>query len=311
MPDPLLYVKSLGSAAAVGALVALTAAVWRNSPRAVVAVSVLALAAGFIAGVWQLGWGWRWPPSSALDRLMTVLIPAGFAVELVGGCFAAPSRRLDFGRLALVLLAPFVLLFGSVHFEESGIAQIALLLTFCSAEFAVPLFSLTLLARRAPSSFSISLALCLSQMSAGLAILLAGYIKGGAIVFPLCGALFAVSLLLFYMAPSLGEHLAALGSLQLWGVIGVGCFFGRLPISSAIALACAPCLCWITEIRPVRNYLQRANRAWLLGLVRQLAVAIPLLIVLWFSKQQFDRTMRPLVSQNTGASSAASIAFPL
>ena len=67
-------------------------------------------------------------------------------------------------------------------------------------------------------------------------------------------------------------------------------FFGELSAVSALAILLAPLLCWATEIRLLRH-----RKPWIVGSVRLVLVAIPLMLVLTEAKSDFDRDMAPLL----------------
>ena len=54
----------------------------------------------------------------------------------------------------------------------------------------------------------------------------------------------------------------------------------------------SPLLCWVTEIPQLRQ-----RKPWLVGLLRLVLVAIPLLVVLAAAKRDFDRDMAPLLGK--------------
>ena len=81
-----------------------------------------------------------------------------------------------------------------------------------------------------------------------------------------------------------------IGVVSLFGVLFVGRFFGRLSTGCAIAMLLAPLLCWVTEMPLLRH-----RKPGLVGLLRLMLVAIPLVIVLTLAKQNFDRDMAPLI----------------
>src|SRR5579872_6178454 len=87
MPDPLLYVQSLGAAALASALCVLAIAA-RPSPASTTRLTYaccFASSFGILAGCALLKWRFPWPPANALDRFMTILIPVCLSVEFVLG----------------------------------------------------------------------------------------------------------------------------------------------------------------------------------------------------------------------------------
>ena len=142
-----------------------------------------------------------------------------------------------------------------------------------------------------------SLTLCLATQCAGLTVMMAGYIGGGAAAFPLVGALLATSIGARLTLPFVGvptrfvaPAIPGIGVVGLFGLIFIGCFFGRLPTGSAVVMLLAPLLCWISEAPQLRH-----QKGWLIGMLRLVLVAIPLVAVVVVAKRDFDRGMAPLL----------------
>jgi hypothetical protein len=83
----------------------------------------------------------------------------------------------------------------------------------------------------------------------------------------------------------------------LFGLLFIGLYFGRLSTAAALAMLLAPLLCWATEIPILRNRSPR-----IVGSLRLVLVAIPLLVVLSLAKRDFDRNMAPLLGDLPGPS---------
>jgi hypothetical protein len=130
----------------------------------------------------------------------------------------------------------------------------------------------------------------LATQCAGLTVMMAGYIKGGAAAFPLAATLAATTVGARLAAKPLAPAIVGVGVVNLFGVLFIGRFFGRLSTGCSLALLLAPLLCWVTELPPLR----KGNR-WLVGLLRLALVAIPLLVILAIAKRAFDRDMAPLL----------------
>src|SRR6187401_255402 len=108
MPDPLLYLAASGAAALTAALLVAVIAWPRhanqdqdaNGTHAKIA-TVVGMAGGLIAGYWVLDLYVSWPPVNALDRLLTIILPAAVGIELVAA-FERVQRWLAWTlRLAL------------------------------------------------------------------------------------------------------------------------------------------------------------------------------------------------------------------
>jgi len=155
---------------------------------------------------------------------------------------------------------------------------------------------LSWLLRRSPG-VSIPFALSLSSLCGGLTVMMAGYIKGGAAAFPLAATVAAttVGAWLISKRSSMpvdcgGQAILGIGVAGLFGQLFIGHFFGELSAVSALAILLAPLLCWATEIRLLRH-----RKPWIVGSVRLVLVAIPLMLVLTEAKSDFDRDMAPLL----------------
>jgi hypothetical protein len=294
MPEPLLYLQSLG-AVALASVVCVLALAGRRAvgPGRLNAACVLGACLGIAAGCLLLRWRLVWPPASALDRVVTLIIPAALSIELVAGFRPAFARAL---RVIFVAAAPLILLHGSIYLAGSDgewtTRQACALLVICSALLAALWIPLAWLSQRSRSGLSIAGSLALAILCAGGAVMLGGYLKGGAITFALAGTLAGVTAAARLITPRLAPAVVALGVVELFGVVGTGHFFGRLPSGSALGLLLAPLLCCVSELP-----LLRQRPAWVIGTLRLLLVSIPLVTILTVAKMNFDRKLAPLLSQ--------------
>src|SRR5579863_8713516 len=259
MPEPLLYLESMGAAAIASVLCVLAIAARRQPITAPQfnSTCVLALGLGIVAGKCVLSPNLVWPPVNGLDRLMTIVVPAALGIELAAGFQRVPPKVAWILRLVLAMAIPPILLHGSIYLESSngywsaGQAGTALAAgtTLLTAMWALLIW----LSRRSSSGVSISLALALATQCAGVAIIMAGYIKGGATAFPLAATLAATTLggALAGIRPV--PAILGIGVVQLFSILSIGCFFGRLSTGCALALLLSPLLCWATEIRQLRS----------------------------------------------------------
>jgi hypothetical protein len=150
-------------------------------------------------------------------------------------------------------------------------------------------------------------------LCAGATIMMAGYVKGGATAFPLAITLVAatVSVRLTASRSAPAEHLdtavlLGIGVVGLFGLLFIGRFFGEISSGCALAILLSPLLCWVTELPLLRN-----RKPWLVGTVRLIVVAIPLLIVLTEAKFDFDRDMAPLLMQVPASQGSATLGLQL
>jgi hypothetical protein len=131
--------------------------------------------------------------------------------------------------------------------------------------------------------------------------MLAGYLNGGAAAFPLTGALAGAAIASALRGKRTDEPATlGIGVVGLFGLLSIGHFFGRLSTGDALILLLAPLLCWATEMPPLRG-----RKPWLVGTLRLVLVALPLVGVLAGAKRDFDRNTAPLLGSLTGACSPA------
>jgi len=313
MPEPLLYMQATGTTAIVSAIIVLTMAGVRrpaSSTRLHVTAAV-AMGIGLVAGYYVLALGLAWPPANGLDRLLTLVLPLALVIELVAA-FPRTPRWLAWGlRLSLAAVTPRIILHGSVYL---GASNDEWMLTLAGAPCAAVLASvwglLAWLAHRRPG-VSTPMAKGMATPSAGLTIMMAGYIKGGAASLPLTTALVVTCLGLGLVTRNIRQPdsshpatqesrpanfapaILGIGVVGLFGLLFIGRFFGRISNGDAVTILLAPLLCWVTEIRFLRE-----RRPWLVGTLRLILVAIPLTLVLARAKRDFDREMGPLLGSN-------------
>ncbi|HEX7446291.1 MAG TPA: hypothetical protein VF306_02030 [Pirellulales bacterium] len=295
MPDLLQFLAALAIAAGVSAVVALAFGA-AGAPAAArgKAVCALAIVLGLACGWYVLRLPISWPPASGLSRLLTIVLPAVFALELVAACPAVPRWLAWGGRAALAISASRVLLHGSIYLngdKPEWSAVMAAGIHLLSGGVLMLVWTLlVLLSRRAAGPVSMSLGL--AALCGGLATMLAGYVSGGAAGLPLAGALAACALAsAFRKFPSDSfEGALGVGTVTLFGLVYVAHFFGQLSAGRSLAIFLAPLLCWVAEAPVLRR--QPVWRKALLGLA---LVAIPLIAVVALAKRDFDRDTLPLL----------------
>lgn len=320
MPDPLQYTLALLTAFSVSFLAIAGARRfprWRACRTANV-IEVIAVVAGLVAGYRVLQFEWVWPPSNAINRFLTVILSAAVIVELISGLapvstYSEARRLKDAGFLSILamllrvgLFASIgrVLLHNSVYLEvSSGVdatwpgSQLFVLLTASTVLLTVMWLLLSSLAKRdGPGSVTASLSL--SIMTAGLAIILSGYIKGGVAGFPIAASLMGVVMTNSIVWPE--DYVSNSRSFQsvigfaitaLFSLLWIGFFFGRLPAVDAVTIFLAPSLCWVSEFSVFRRIKRRHKMV-----LRLFAVAIPLAIQLLIAKRAFDQKLGPLLA---------------
>ncbi len=299
MPDPVLYLQAMGFAAFASAMLIfiVVGAVHPVTLKWMNVASVLAIGLGLVVGYGLLAFRLNWPPANGLDRLLLVIVPATLVLELIVSCWSEPRRIAWLMRFFLAAAIPRILLPGSVHLDGfHGEARLLLKpvaeLIACSVLLAGTWRMLSWLSERS-GGCSIPLALALTIQCTGLTIMMAGYIKGGAATFPLTATLVATTL-----AASLAVKRSSItatigiGMVELFGILFIGRFFGRISTGFALTMLVTPLLCWVSEFPTLRH-----RKPWLVGAVRLLLVAIPLIAALVLAKLDFDRAMTPLLGQ--------------
>lgn len=308
MPDPLLYVKATATAAIVSVVLILTMAKSRHSPGDTWLNSACALGISFglFAGYDVLSWRLAWPPSNGLDRLLTIVLPAALSIELVAGFQSIPRWLAWFFRISLAASTSRILLHDSVYLTGTDgrltVPQLATVLLVSGVLLASLWSLLSWLSRRSPG-VSIPFALGLATQCAGVTVMMAGYLKGGAAAFPLTAALVAAGIAVWLASrrsepPTEFDNAATvgIGVVGLFGLLFIGRFFGELSTERTLAMLLAPLLCWITEIPLLRN-----RKPVIVGAVRLTVVAIPLAVILVAAKRDFDRDMAPLLVHRSPA----------
>lgn len=302
MPESLLYLKAMGAAAIVSVLVVLLIAGVRRpaSSTRLNSACILGMGLGLVAGFHVMALKMAWPPVQGLDRFLTIVFPTLLGIELIAGLQSVPRWLAWFLRMSLAATIPGILLHGSVYLTGAGgdwtAWQAGTGLVVCGALLAGLWSLLSWLFQRSPG-VSIPLALSLTIQCAGLTVMMAGYIKGGAAAFPMAATFAATAIGAWLIAKRSGvPAIAGVGVVGLFGLLFIGRFFGRLSTGSALAMLLAPLLCWATEA-PLLRY----RKPWIVGSLRLVLVAIPLAVVLAVAKRDFDRNMAPLLGKAQAA----------
>jgi hypothetical protein len=135
-----------------------------------------------------------------------------------------------------------------------------------------------------------TIVLCLQ--AGGIAIMLAGYLKGGAAAIPLVSSLLAIVLIsALILRANISGALTSVAVVSLFGLLFIGRYFGALSSTNAVVILLSPLLCWLTEFSRTKHW--SATRV---GLIRLGIVSTVLLVVLFVARQEFNRRMKPLLS---------------
>ncbi|PHS06123.1 MAG: hypothetical protein COA78_14630 [Blastopirellula sp.] len=302
MPDQNLYLKAIEATAIISTIcVLLIAALQRFGSKKYLSIGyVIAISCGLAVGYYMLSLQLAWPPRNALERFLTLVLPAVLVIELVAGFHRLPNWSVWLFRVTLALILPRILLHDSVFLMGSEYGwllwQIYLVQLVCGVLLIGLWALLSKLTERSPG-VSISLAIQMSTLCAGLTVMMALYIEGGEAALPLVAALLATTIvgsLLFKRSDESEDNgmpvIIGVGVIGLFSILFIGRFFGELTTESALVILLAPLLCWVTEIPPLRN-----QKPWFVGTIRLFFVAIPLLVVLFLAKRDFDQNVAPLI----------------
>ncbi len=312
MPDPILYLQAMAAAFGISGVLAwwiqaagrcltrprsavseeIVAAASQTAASPVATAGALAAAAaGTVAGCISLQLRIGLPPVSALDRFLTLLLPAMLIVELLA--LTAPGWLVVILRAAIAVAVPEILLRGSVYVSGSAEAWTS------GARLCVVLGSATLLTvaqllqplHREDSQVFTSLGLAAAILVAGIAIMLAGYLKGGATTFPFAAAVAGTAASCRWMSPraSLTAVIQS-GTCAVFNLLFIGCFFGAVPLVRAIAIFLAPVCCLIAALPWLRH-----RPGWQAGTIGLLAACLPLAVVLTLAILEFRIRMAPLL----------------
>lgn len=246
MPDPLLLLKAL--AVALGAS-ALAGAVGRrvSGGRPSGWVWSLAIGTGAYLGLAVLGIRPRWPIREDQHRLLGLVLPAILLIEAAGDLIRPPRWLARLGRLASSLAVAPALLYGSVYVADlagPGSAEWSPARRWLIfAGLGLALFGvwscLAWTQRRPESASQTRLALAIAIGGAGLTVMLSGYASGGLIGLALAAAIVGAGVL--FRGDDRGAAAGVgVGAIGLFGVLCIGCFFGRLRADAAVVLLLSP-----------------------------------------------------------------------
>lgn len=311
MPDAWPVVRAaLGALAVAGALAAVGGRVSRREPALAAVAAIVAFVWGVVAGLALLRALPALPPTSGLDRFLVILLPVAVAIEAEAAVGWLGGFWLTVERGCVALLSVAVLLHGSVWMETGGAPAAAIL---AASLFLWASWEGLSGEVRLTGDWVVAVVLVLAIVVAGLAIAMAGWLKGGMVAVPLSAAL-AGSLVatLVRGAAAVREGpggrpaqaardglagLTAAGIVALFGIVVVGRCFGRLGSAAALLILLAPLLaalpagiCRLLPASGVERLLRSARYRVLLGIV-------PLVIVVLAAKADFDARMGRLLGE--------------
>lgn len=305
MPDLLLFFKAFVFSVSASAVTVLASTFLRGrgeptsaaAPRGSV-ILLLGFLIGAMTGFAILKFQWVWPPSNALNRFIELILPAIIVVELLACLPQMPRSGRWLLRGIVAAAAGRVLLHGSVYLTADRWLELPTQTGLMLVTGAVSLLVMWRLLDRVaqtPAALMLPFALALSIQAGGAAIMLAGYIKGGAAAIPLAGSLAATTLagLLIQMRLDF-RGLLGVALISLYCLVFVGCCFGALSRPHGILIFFAPCLCLVSRLPVVRVWKNRTAVIVCLTLV-----CLPLVIVLIQSTIDFRLRMAPLLASHS------------
>ncbi len=308
MPDGVGLVRAAACGFGVAfALGTVGAAVSRREPALAGVAVLVACVWGGIAGLLALPAIPSLPPASGLDRFLLILLPVALAIEAEAAAGWLDGFWLSVERALVAMVAMPVLLHGSVWL--TGGSQRVWVGMFAAAFVLWGAWEGTAGHVRATGDRLVAAVTAVALLAAGLAIMLAGWLKGGVVAIPLAAAFGGATLVaggtgFARLGTKAGlAGLSSAGIVALFGLVVIGRCFGRLGTASAALLLAAPLLVAIADglarslPDTVGARLVRSTR------YRLLLAAVPLVIVLVAAKAEFDSTLGRLLV--TPAPSAA------
>ena len=302
----------LGAFAVAAALGAVGAGISRREPALAAVAVIVAFVWGVVAGLFLLRALPSLPPTTALDRFLVILLPVALAIEAEAAAKWLDGFWLTVERGCVALVAVPVLLHGSVWMEGGGPAAAIL----AAAIFFWASWEGITGEVRASDDRVVAGVTVLALVVAGLAIAMAGWLKGGLVALPLAGAL-AGALAVEWAgsraaggslerdggghAPSGLPGLTAAGLVALFGLVVVGRCFGRLGSAAALLILLVPLLAVVPAAIGRGLPVSAAGRLLCSASYRIFLAVVPLVIVLWGAKADFDTRLGRLL----GAAPAA------
>jgi hypothetical protein len=288
----------LGAFTVAAALGTVGAGVSRREPALAAVAVIVAFVWGVVAGLFMLRALPALPPTTGLDRFLVILLPVALAIEAEAAAHWLGGFWLTAERGCVALLAVPVLLHGSVWLEgrAPAVAILAAALFFWASWEGIT-------GEVRASRDRVAAAVTgLALIVAGLSIAMAGWLKGGLVALPLAGAL-AGALVADWRGTRDGDGhassglpgLTAAGVVALFGLVVVGRCFGRLGSPAALLVLLAPLLAVIPAAIGRGLPASRASRLMGSAPYRFLLAVVPLAIVLWGAKADFDTRMGRLL----------------
>jgi hypothetical protein len=303
MPDPIRLLQAMGASAAVACLVWLLLAFpWKTSAPARKKLGwIWGTAIGSIVGFWFLDFRPAWPPREDQDRFLFLVFPAAVLIESIVAVVRWPRWLRWLLRFGFAAIPARLLLQDSIYLSDVGGAGTrkwtesqAIMALSAMAIFLALVWAALALLQKLTVSRSIPLALSMTLSTAGVAVMLTGYITGGELGLLICAALVG-AVVASCASPSIDVRGSSIGIgvIGLFSVLVVGRFFGSLSTQQALILFVAPLICWLPELPGIRRL-----RPWASGILRLILVATPLAFVLAQTQKEFAKEREEAPGQN-------------
>jgi hypothetical protein len=295
MPQFVVIALAVSAAANVAGLGWLLAArprqadgAWRTNFGWLVGVPLGIYLGCVILGEWP-----QWPPMNDRQRVLAQLLPLVIVVEVIVALAAKPWLAVLLRGAAAAAIAP-LLLSQSIYLAdlagpgsaEWSAGEASLILLGIAALIAVDWLALSKLQQRT-SDRSIAALLALINLSAGMAVVMSGYLRGGLVGLPWAGALVGAAVATHWGPDEQrGGSQVGIGLLGVAYVLLVGYFFGALDTTVGLVIAASPLLAWIAELPAGKSWPEARRAAFRWGVV-----ALPLVIVLAVLGVKFVRAI--------------------
>ena len=300
MPDGIGLMRAAACGFGVAIVLGVVgAALSRREPVLAAVAVIVAMVWGGIAGLFALPGVPSLPPVTGLDRYLVILLPVALAIEAEAAAGWLDGFWLTVERGCVSLVALPVLLHGSVWLAGGqpsvwmGIVAAAIVLWGAWEGTAGHV--------RATGDRLVAVVTVAALVVAGLAIAMAGWLKGGMVAIPLAAAL--AGAILAAGGASLGRRgsasglagASAAGIVALFGLVVIGRCFGRLGTTSAALLLAAPLMVALADGFSRSGPDTSAARVVGSTRYRLLLAAVPLVVVLVAAKADFDTKLGRLL----------------
>jgi len=316
MPDGLVFAQAFFASMGVSMLVLLTPIVFHRltgrirtpSGNSVAILAFSSIAAGIALGCHVLQFPWTWPPANAIERFLEIFVPGTLIIHLASALTSHPEGKRRLLRQFPSLACPLLILYGSIYLRApvsiagrslpSAIA--APLITIACTIALLAAVHVTQSLTRRTSPFVTGLLITLTLPATGIAIMLAGYIKGGAAALPIAGSLVATLVGLRCLPRNYLRHsIPEIAMLFLGALLFIGHFFGRISLLQAAGFLVTPMIAAGSPL-PKTVWSFHINTVALRLILLTLLLSLQLSVAWW----EFSVRMKPLLAaenhENTG-----------